>query len=83
MKIIQINRVKTKCEAIAFDGCQKIYICETEKDVKEAETNHYKLHSPKELQELWDESCSLRFVNSWDLKTIFVDQGGELYDFNY
>lgn len=44
---------------VAYDGCHKIYICEDEKEVKEAIEIGYEIHEISELEKLYNASCPL------------------------
>lgn len=46
---------------VAYDGCHKIYICEDEKEVKEAIEIGYEIHEISELEKLYNASCPLVF----------------------
>lgn len=58
--------------AVAFDGCHKHYICETDADVEEATQAHYIVRqmTASELLDSYTGSCGLQFVNTWQLKPV-------------
>lgn len=64
--------------AVAFDGCHKLYLCEDEKEVHEAEEYDYEIHEPLALPALWERSCPLKFVSTWRLDAI-IEQCAEDY----
>jgi hypothetical protein len=72
---MKINNIVTEAKEFAFDGCHKIYLIESSKDKKEAIKNGYNLLPISKLKESYDNSCSLKFINSWDLQTTFAEQG--------
>lgn len=60
-----------------YDGCHKIYIVEDQDDiksVKEVWGNDTTFYNIDELQEIWDNSCSLRFISNWKLDKQYVRQ---------
>jgi hypothetical protein len=59
---------------VAFDGCHKLYVCETQDDVDDAESNGYDIHPIGRLPDLWRQSCSLRFISNWQLNEQYVHQ---------
>ena len=59
---------------IAFNGCHKIYICESDEDLKEAKECGYKIHELDELKTLFEKSCSLKFIYNWSLTKFYVEQ---------
>ena len=68
------NGNEIKGLAVAYDGYHKIYICETEADIKKMKELNYQIHDMSELKNIYNRSCSLRFINSADLKKCFVAQ---------
>lgn len=56
----------------AYDGCHKIYILENEKDLKES--IGYKIYPIKDLEEIYYNSCDLRFISSWALDKTYIEQ---------
>ena len=59
---------------IAFNGCHKIYICESDEDLKEAKECGYKIHELDELKTLFEKFCSLKFIYNWSLTKFYVEQ---------
>ncbi len=69
----KINKIKGL--GFGYDGCHKIYILETEEDIKEAkETGYDKVYDMSELLEIYNNSCPLRFINNWKLDKTFIEQ---------
>jgi hypothetical protein len=64
-----------KGKAIAYDECHKIYIIRKEQEVWEALNNNYVIYPMEALTDLYEQSCSLKFVSSWDLKKRYIEQG--------
>lgn len=68
------NGNEIKGLAVAYDGCHKIYICETEADIERMKELGYQINEMSELEDIYNKSCSLRFIDSADLKKCFVAQ---------
>ncbi len=64
-----------KGEAIAYNNCHKIYICQNPEEVKKAKELGYKILPMENLEETYRRSCPLRFILSWDLQTTYIKQG--------
>lgn len=58
----------------AYDGCHKIYLIEDEEDKKQAIETEYMIMKIEDLPRIWAESCSLRFINNWELTRQYVGQ---------
>ena len=71
---MKVNGIEIMGDCFAYDGCHKIYICESLNDIRDAMEKGYEVHDIEELPAYWEKSCPLRFINSWDLTTIYVDQ---------
>lgn len=59
----------------AYDGCHKIYILESEKDVKQAMKYGYRLYPVMELQKTYEDSCPLKFIENLNFDKQYVKQG--------
>ena len=74
----QVKTYKNEKENIkgifAYDGCHKIYICETKKDCIDALANGYRLIEISLLEEVYNLSCDLKFINNWKLNKVYVPQ---------
>lgn len=70
---MKLKEIKGK--AIAYDECHKIYIIKKEAEVWEALGNNYVIYPMEALKDLYKQSCSLKFISSWDLKKTYVKQG--------
>lgn len=72
---MKINNKKVKTNGLfAYDGCHKIYILESEQDRQAAIDNGYTILLMEELEETYNTSCPLRFINNWKLDTTYVSQ---------
>lgn len=68
---MKINNIKITAKSFAYDGCHKIYLLESEEGLHEAAKLNYQILPIEELPEIYETSCPLRFINTWDeLKTI-------------
>ena len=73
-KIMFINGKKVKGKFFAYDGCHKIYVCENNKNCREALASGYKILPINELQTTYENSCELRFIRNWNLTKQYVTQ---------
>jgi|APGre2960657373_1045057.scaffolds.fasta_scaffold298651_1 hypothetical protein len=71
---MNINGKPINGEHFAFDGCHKIYICESVEDELDAKDMGYTLYPIEELQAAYGNSCPLRFISNWGLDRNFVSQ---------
>ena len=69
-----INGIEVTGDRFAFDGCHKIYICNTADETKKMIDLEYDIYPIEDLPEIWAESCPLRFIHSADLQTTYVPQ---------
>ena len=88
--MLRINEKNYKgVEEFAFDGCHKIYLLVNENDEllfelngwenisrEEFDADGYEIFPISKLQEIWDKSCPLRFINLSNLATV-VEQCAE------
>ena len=61
--------------AVAWDECHKIYIIKRQDEIWEALNNNYVIYPMEALTDLYEQSCPLKFVSSWDLKKRYIEQG--------
>lgn len=66
-KTIQEVIDKGEIKFFAYEGCHKIYLLENKEQLEEAEKYLYNIFSIDSLLEIYEDSCSLRFINFWDL----------------
>lgn len=74
---MKINNHEVIGTEFAYDGCHKIYILETEENKKDAIKNGYSeldFYPIEQIEEIFNDSCPLRFIYNWDLDTTYVDQ---------
>ena len=55
---------KVEAIAVAFDGCHKIYLIQSEDERCMMLDYGYEIHPLDKLQEIWDKSCPLRFIQT-------------------
>lgn len=76
-KMWRVNDMEITGVAIAFDECHKIYICEDVGDIEFMKTLDYNIYPWDALEDLYDESCPLRFIANAKLTEVYVQQGEE------
>lgn len=64
------KEIRENIKQFAYDGCHKIYLIENEENLEQAKASGYDIYPIKELEEKFNNSCGLRFINTWDLETI-------------
>ncbi len=70
MKKIKINNKVIKNKYFAYDGCHKIYLL-NDSEIEEAKNSGYNILPIENLKEAYNNSCSLKFINTWeDCKSI-------------
>jgi hypothetical protein len=79
---MKINNQLTKAKHFAFDGCHKIYLIESKADKEEAIATGYSIYPISQLQQSYENSCPLKFINNWQLDKQFVSQCEEEVEFN-
>lgn len=83
-KIIKINGTKIKTNGyFAYDNCHKIYIIEDNEDLKKALKIGYDIYDIKEIEEKYNNSCSLKFISNWKLDKQYIKQFEENVVFEY
>ena len=58
----------------AYDGCHKIYVLEDVTDKQESMEIGYHIYPIGQLEEVYENSCSLRFINNWKCDKTYVGQ---------
>lgn len=71
---MKINNKEVIGDKFAYDGCHKIYIIEDEKDRKDAEEYDYQIFDLKDIQNVYENSCELKFISNWKLDKRYVNQ---------
>lgn len=71
-------RINGKCVLtngyFGYDGCHKIYICESHAECEELREYGYKILPIAELPKTYANSCPLRFISSANLMVDYVKQ---------
>lgn len=62
-----INGQTIKAKLFAFDGCHKIYLLDDKAAADNARASEYGIYRIEELPEVFENSCSLRFISNWNL----------------
>lgn len=90
IKSIKINGVEIKVNQsventrFAYEGCHKIYICETPEEEERMKELGYKLIPLPEIEKFYSSSCGLKFISNSDLSTDYAEQCKEaVFVFNY
>ena len=71
---MKVNGIEIIGENVAYDSCHKLYVCEDEADIKEAEECEYSIYPLNDLPYLYDNSCDLKFINNWKLDKTYCGQ---------
>lgn len=69
-----VDAREVQAESVAYDGCHKIYLIQTQADLDLLTDLGYAIHPLDRLQDIWDISCPLRFVSLADLSEDIVPQ---------
>lgn len=69
-----VNGRLVKGGKVAYDGCHKIYVLESDDDLKEAKELGYDIYGIDKLQEIYDDSCELRFISNWKCNVQYCQQ---------
>ena len=61
-----INGKETNAELFAYDGCHKIYLIEDSNTLRVVQEDypHLNIHHIMELEETYNNSCPLKFIDS-------------------
>ncbi len=78
---MKINGNMIRAEEFAFDGCHKIYICESTSESEEAMQSGYTILPIDQLESAYERSCALRFISNWRLDKTFVEQFTDSVEF--
>lgn len=91
MQRILINNQLVEGLGFVWDGCHKIYIIEDEEDIERAKKLTYivegsdktdeQLHPLSELEETYNNSCPLRFIDYFNLRGTIIPQYTETATF--
>lgn len=81
-----INGRHSPATRFAYDGCHKIFLLDQGEHDEQgplaymfAQDNDprnpgYTIHPISQLEQIWERSCQLRFIRSWDDSTTYVSQ---------
>ena len=73
---MKINGKQVKTNGFfAYEGCHKIYICEDSADIKMMKQYGYEILPIASLREVYEGSCSLKFINNAKLTIVYAPQG--------
>ena len=87
--MMYVNDVEIIGNKFVYDGCHKIYIIEDENDLKECQELWGELHWGEDvfdiiaLEDVYNNSCDLRFISNWKLDKRYVNQFEEDVEFRY
>lgn len=87
-KLLKVGnfKISNNIKEFFFDGCHKIYLIEDEEDKKLflSENNYLTedIFKIDELEDIFNNSCPLRFINTCKLKSI-VPQARQQVKFTY
>jgi len=70
----KINGRQFEADEFGFDGCHKIYLCDSEEGKRQLVDLEYDLYPIEELPRIWEQTCPLRFIMSGDLTISYVKQ---------
>jgi hypothetical protein len=78
---MKINGVEILGKQFAYDNCHKIYIIEDNEDLNVAKDCGYDIFDITELEDKYNNSCSLKFISNWKLDKEYVRQFEENVEF--
>lgn len=74
-KKVYVNGKQVKGIGFIWDGCHKIYIIQTPEELEESKLYGYTMddfYIMERLKEIYEKSCPLRFIESFDLQNMKV-----------
>lgn len=71
---MKINKELVLGNKFAYDGCHKIYIIEDNEDLEQALSYEYNIYDIKDIEDIYNYSCELRFIHNWKLTKTYVSQ---------
>lgn len=69
-----INGKAFEATEFGFDGCHKIYLCDSQEGRRQLVELEYDLYPIEDLPVIWTATCPLRFIMSGDLSVSYVGQ---------
>lgn len=70
----KINGQTITATQFAFDDCHKIYLLESESDLRGAQNEDWTILPIEDIEQVYNDACPLKFINTWSLDSI-VEQG--------
>lgn len=75
---ITINKHHSPATEFAYDGCHKIYLLDNGERDRHGDEAHlldgYRILPVEDLPTIWNTTCPLRFISSWDLSANYAKQ---------
>ena len=74
---MKINGKQVIGNKFAYDGCHKIYILEDKEDLEDIKNKGYNendVYNIEDIEKIYNNSCSLRFIYNWKLTKTYVSQ---------
>lgn len=72
--MLKINGRKVKGRSFAYEGCHKIYICESKADELMMVGYGYEIYPLENIEQIYDNSCGLKFIENAKLDRTYVSQ---------
>lgn len=72
--VLLINGILVNGKKFAYDLDYNMYILEDEQDEQDAKKLGYAIHPLSELENIYKNSCDLRFISNWKLNTFYANQ---------
>lgn len=79
---MKINGQQVIGNTFAYEGCHKIYICESKEDEEMMKEYGYRIEPIEELEITYKTSCPLKFIHNAKLTKSYVGQFEEA-EFTY
>lgn len=89
MNKMYVNGIEIIGNTFVYDGCHKIYIIEDENDLKDCTELWGELKAGRDifdicmLEDIYQNSCDLRFISNWKLDKRYVEQFEDNVVFRY
>ena len=82
-KEVKVNETVANTK-FSYEGCHKIYICETPEEEKRMVNLGYELIPLSEIEKVYSGSCDLKFISNSSLTTDYAKQSKEaIFVFGY
>ena len=73
-QIVRVNGTKVWTDEFAWDECHKIYLVTDQVSRNKLEGYGYEFFPINKLKDVWDDSCSLRFISDASLSQSYISQ---------